>query len=144
MISSTSGLRVALQGRALRWAQSACGALPAHSREFAASADDQTNQVVDTTQDESQAFDAAAASSPYSVHQLIGDPRTGIADDTTTAPWGEDVAVEWVWSDPNKGVEWYRYSQAGPSILPFMYMDSRLSDHSKNLMYMLRCKDPQR
>jgi hypothetical protein len=76
--------------------------------------------------------------------QPAGDPRTGIADDTTTTPWGDDVTVEWIWSSDATGVDWYRYSMAGPDQLPFMYMDSRLSDHSKNLMYMLRCKDPSR
>jgi hypothetical protein len=76
--------------------------------------------------------------------QLIGDPRTGVADDTTTAPFGEDMYAEWVWSSQATGVDWYRYSLASTQQLPHMYMDSRLSDHSKNLMYLLRCKDPQR
>lgn len=91
-----------------------------------------------------EVFDAAAAGAPLRVHQLIGDPRTGVADDTTTAPWGPDVSVEWVWSSPATGVDWYRYSKAGPDQLPFMYMDARLSDHSKNELYLLRCKDPAR
>lgn len=75
--------------------------------------------------------------------QLIGDPRTGVADDTTTAPFGDDISVEHVWRSDTKGIDWFRYSLAGDH-LPFMYMDARLSDHSKNMMYMLRCKDPQR
>jgi hypothetical protein len=80
---------------------------------------------------------------PSSHTQLIGDPRTGVADDTTTAPFGEDIHTEWIWESQTTGVDWFRYSLAGPA-LPFMYMDARLSDHSKNLMYLLRAKDPQR
>jgi hypothetical protein len=74
---------------------------------------------------------------------LIGDPRTGVADDTTTAPYSKDIQVEHVFEDLKKGTNWFRYSMAGDH-LPYMYMDSRLSDHSKNMMYLLRCKDPQR
>lgn len=142
MSSIPSVLRLARRGKGLVWTQGVCGALPAHSRQYAATMEEPANAL--TAADKEVPFDAAAASAPYSVHQLIGDPRTGIADDTTTAPWGDDIGVEWVWSDPDRGVEWYRYSQASPSVLPYMYMDSRLSDHSKNLMYMLRCKDPDR
>lgn len=87
-------------------------------------------------------FDAAASSALPRVHQLIGDPRTGIADDTTTAPFG-NVQVEWVWRQESNQVNWFRYTNVG-DYFPHMYMDSRLSDHSKNLMYMLRAKDPDR
>lgn len=48
-----------------------------------------------------------------------------------------------MFEDATDGTNWFRYSMAG-NHLPYMYMDSRLSDHSKNMMYMLRCKDPQR
>jgi hypothetical protein len=121
----------------------ACGGLAAHSRLLSS----------DSSNDEdlaphgvyvSSGFDAAEEGAPVAVHQLIGDPRTGIADDTTTSPWGADVSMQWVWSSASNGVDWFRYSLAGPDQLPHMYMDSRLSDHSKNLMYLLRCKDPQR
>eukprot|EP00878_Enallax_costatus_P042319 GHUV01049594.1.p1 GENE.GHUV01049594.1~~GHUV01049594.1.p1 ORF type:complete len:144 (-),score=29.23 GHUV01049594.1:208-639(-) len=143
MLSISSLLRVARRGRAFAWGQSVCGAFPAHSRLFATDTEDETDELTTVDDNESVPFDAAVASAPPMVHQLIGDPRTGIADDTTTAPWGDDVSVEWVYSDPEQGVDWYRYSEAGP-MLQYMYMDSRLSDHSKNLMYMLRCKDPAR
>lgn len=87
--------------------------------------------------------------------QLIGDPRTGVADDTTTAPFTNDLQVEHLWSSGTGGklwgkrvgqpedsvIDWFRYSAAG-NHLPHMYMDARLSDHSRNLMYLLRCKDP--
>lgn len=88
-------------------------------------------------------YDAAAEGLPVRVHQLIGDPRTGVADDTTQ-PLHGDLAVEWIWSQEKTGTDWYRYSLAGRDQLPNMHMDARLSDHSKNLMYLLRCKDPQR
>lgn len=143
MLSLSSVLRLARRGRSLTWAPSVCGASPAHSRRFASQDNGQTDALAEAEQPTEQPFDAAAYSAPYSVHQLIGDPRTGIADDTTTAPWGDDLSVEWVWSDPDRNQDWYRYSTPGP-VLPYMYMDSRLSDHSKNLLYMLRCKDPER
>jgi hypothetical protein len=75
--------------------------------------------------------------------QLIGDPRTGVADDTTTAPFNNDIQVEHVFASDVNGIDWFRYSMAGEQ-LPYMHMDARLSDHSKNMMYMLRCKDPKR
>ena len=89
------------------------------------------------------AYDAAVEGRPVRVHQLIGDPRTGIADDTTQ-PLHGDLSVEWIWHQDVNSVDWYRYSLAGRDQLPNMHMDSRLSDHSKNLMYLLRCKDPAR
>jgi hypothetical protein len=87
--------------------------------------------------------DAARASQPVRLHQLIGDPRTGVADDTTQALHG-DLSLQWIWHQTSTDVSWYRYAIAGPDQLPYMHMDSRLSDHSKNLMYLLRCKDPER
>lgn len=79
---------------------------------------------------------------------MIGDPRTGVADDTTTAPFSNDIKVEHLIEVPPRregqdSTHWFRYSMAGAA-LPHMYMDSRLSDHSKNLMYLLRAKDPAR
>lgn len=143
MLSLSSVLRLVRRGRSLPWGQTVCGAVSAHSRLFATETESENDALEISDGNESVPFNAAVASAPFQVHQLIGDPRTGVADDTTTAPWGDDVSVEWVYSDPEQGVDWYRYSEAGP-MLPHMYMDSRLSDHSKNLMYMLRCKDPAR
>jgi hypothetical protein len=91
----------------------------------------------------SGAYSIADEGAPLTVNQLIGDPRTGIADDTTTAPWG-DMSMEHVWYQEDSEVNWYRYSIAGPDQLPHMYIDSRLSDHTKNLIYILRAKDPNR
>ncbi|WIA08767.1 hypothetical protein OEZ85_008190 [Tetradesmus obliquus] len=124
-----------------RWGQ-ACGGLAAHSRQLSSDSSDEDLPV--PAELYLSGFDAAEEGAPVAVHQLIGDPRTGVADDTTTSPWGADVSMEWVWSHPASGVDWFRYSMAGPDQLPHMYMDARLSDHSKNLMYLLRCKDPQR
>lgn len=39
-------------------------------------------------------YDAATMGQPVKVHQLIGDPRTGVADDTTTNPWGDMTAEQ--------------------------------------------------
>jgi hypothetical protein len=142
MRSVASVLRLPGQVLALsRWGQ-ACGGLAAHSRQL--SSDSKDEDLAAHGVYVSSGFDAAEEGAPLAVHQLIGDPRTGVADDTTTTPWGADVSMEWVWSSPESGVDWFRYSMAGPDQLPHMYMDSRLSDHSKNLMYLLRCKDPQR
>jgi hypothetical protein len=89
------------------------------------------------------AYDAAEAGLPVRLHQLIGDPRTGVADDTTQPLYG-DLSIEWIWHQNTTGVNWYRYALAGRDQLPNMHMDVRLSDHSRNLIYLLRCKDPQR
>lgn len=50
--------------------------------------------------------------------------------------WGKSVGKR-----EGEVIDWFRYSRAGDH-LPHMYMDARLSDHSRNMMYMLRCKDP--
>jgi hypothetical protein len=89
-----------------------------------------------------EGFSIAAAGAPYPVHRLIGDPRTGVADDTTEPLFGEP-SVELVWEQQSNGARWWRHSIAGRE-LPYMYLDSRLSDHSKNLLYLLRAKDPDR
>jgi len=93
-------------------------------------------------------FDAALAGAAPRAHRLIGDPRTGIADDTTercpSTAAGNDVSVELMWTQERPGVtEWYRYS---PFVRqqPLMRRDARLSDHSRNLVYLLRCADPSR
>jgi hypothetical protein len=93
-------------------------------------------------------FDASAAGAAPRVHRLIGDPRTGVADDTTlpcpSNAAGNDVSVELLWTqeNPGGGVEWHRYTPFGRQ-QPHMRRDARLSDHSRNLMYVLRCADPQ-
>jgi hypothetical protein len=94
----------------------------------------------------SAAFDAARASAAPRVHALIGDPRTGVADDTTSrspaAAASNDISVELIWNQENPGgVEWYRYTPFSRQ-QPHMRRDSRLSDHSRNLLYLLRCADP--
>lgn len=138
----SSGCRTALGGSSSAtagWPWLSCHPLPACAATLS------SNAAVEREEDDAgPPFDAATASAPAVVHELVGDPRTGIADDSTTAPWGPEVSIEWVWSSPDTGVDWYRYSMAGSAQLPHMYMDVRLSDHSRNLMYLLRCKDPQR
>ena len=86
--------------------------------------------------------DVLAEGAPRRYFQLIGDPRTGVADDTTHDIFG-DIQVEHVWHQESNEVNWFRYSRTAEAT-PHMYMDARLSDHSKNLMYLLRAKDPQR
>lgn len=88
-------------------------------------------------------YDAAEQGRPVRTHALVGDPRTGVADDTTQ-PLHGDLSVEWIWHQQTTETSWYRYALAGRDQLPNMHMDARLSDHSKNLLYLLRCKDPQR
>ncbi len=78
---------------------------------------------------------------PRRALELVGDPRTGIADDTTTAPLGAPTA-EFVHQNTSNLVSWYRYAVAGKDVLPFMHMDPRLSEHSKNMMYLLRAARP--
>ncbi|KAI8464465.1 MAG: hypothetical protein J3K34DRAFT_491425 [Monoraphidium minutum] len=70
-------------------------------------------------------FDAARQGLPVRVHQLIGDPRTGVADDTTQ-PLHGDLAAEWIWHQQTNETYWYRYSLAGPDQLPHMHVDARL------------------
>jgi hypothetical protein len=111
------------------------------ARLFAGAADD--NGSSKDVQEEQPVYDASNDGLPHRLHQLIGDPRSGVADDTTQALHGE-LSVEWLWHQQTNEVHWYRYSIAGRDQLPNMHMDSRLSDHSKNIMYLLRCKDPQR
>lgn len=113
--------------------------LSKHARLLASAADGAN----DSEEVELKDYDAAEGGLPVRLHQLIGDPRTGVADDTTQQLHG-DLSIEWIWHQTTNDVHWYRYSLAGREQLPNMHMDSRLSDHSKNLMYLSRCKDPQR
>jgi hypothetical protein len=125
--------------RAARRGQGPAAAL--HARLFASSAAESgAKEVKDGSE---PVYDAAAAGMPVRLHQLVGDPRTGVADDTTQQLHG-DLSIEWIWQQNATGVSWYRYALAGRDQLPNMHMDVRLSDHSKNLMYLLRCKDPER
>ena len=117
-------------------------ALPAAARALSSASGKGANDP-DGGPDSLQAYDAAEAGRPVRVHQLIGDPRTGVADDTTQ-PLNGEMSIEWIWTQNSTDTNWYRYALAGRDQLPNMHMDARLSDHSKNLMYLLRCKDPQR
>jgi hypothetical protein len=71
-----------------------------------------------------------------------GDPRTGVADDTTQ-PLGSGVCVQPVYLNEETNVQWYRYTLDGDK-LNQCHRDGRLSDHAKNLMYILRAKAPAR
>lgn len=82
------------------------------------------------------------ANAPRKVFQLIGDPRTGIADDTSTNPFGE-ITCEMLWHQVTNEVYWYRYEFAG-NLMKEGHRDTRLTDYTKNLIYILRAKDPQR
>lgn len=84
----------------------------------------------------------ALKNAPRQVFELIGDPRTGIADDVTHGTAGE-VTVDMIWHQLSNEVYWYKYEYAG-NVLTETQRDSRLSDYSKNLMYLLRAKDPNR
>ncbi len=50
--------------------------------------------------------DLALANAPKQVFELIGDPRSGVADDTTYNPFG-GVTVEMVHHQPSNEVYWY-------------------------------------
>lgn len=91
---------------------------------------------------EAPSVDVALGNVPRKVLQLIGDPRTGVADDTTTAPFG-DMSVDMIWHQPSNEVMWFKYAWAG-SMVKDSHRDGRLSEQSKNLMYLLRAKDPAR
>jgi hypothetical protein len=128
--------------------QALLGAAALHLRAFAGGAgssgsdsSDDSSELAAGAPQAPAYYDAAEAGAPLAVHQLIGDPRTGVADDTTTAPLGAPM-VEFMWENESNHTEWYRYSLAGKDQLPHMHMDARLSDHSKNLMYLLRAKHP--
>ena len=105
----------------------------------AATGSSKASQLADQKQ---AGVDVLAEGAPRRYFQLIGDPRTGVADDTTQDIFG-DIQVEHVWHQESNQVNWFRYSRTAEAT-PHMYMDARLSDHSKNLMYLLRAKDPQR
>lgn len=87
-------------------------------------------------------WDLAATNTPQRALQLIGDPRSGVVDDTTQNPFGE-VTVDMVHHQLSNEVYWFKYEFAGGQ-LRGSHRDSRLSDYTKNLMYLMRAKDPKR
>ncbi|PNW81652.1 hypothetical protein CHLRE_06g254600v5 [Chlamydomonas reinhardtii] len=90
------------------------------------------------------ALDVAASNAPQRLLQLVGDPRSGVADDTSSPAFGE-VTVELLHHQPSNEVYWYKYAFAGGQ--PGGrggHRDGRLSDYSRNLAYVLRAKDPAR
>ncbi|KXZ45193.1 hypothetical protein GPECTOR_57g483 [Gonium pectorale] len=87
-------------------------------------------------------WDLVAENAPRRVFELIGDPRSGIADDTTTSPFGE-VTVDMIHHQQSNEVYWFKYEFAG-GMARCGHRDARLSDYSRNLMYLMRAKDPQR
>ncbi|KAG2429292.1 hypothetical protein HXX76_011060 [Chlamydomonas incerta] len=90
------------------------------------------------------ALDVAASNAPQRLLQLVGDPRSGVADDTAASAFGE-VTVELLHHQPSNEVYWYKYAFAGGQ--PGGrggHRDGRLSDYSRNLAYIMRAKDPAR
>lgn len=89
-------------------------------------------------------LDLAMLNAPRRVFHLIGDPRTGLADDVTSGSMGE-ITVDMVHHQLSNEVYWYRYEFDGNSAAAAeSHRDSRLSEHAKNLLYILRAKDPAR
>lgn len=84
--------------------------------------------------------DLAMANAPKRVLALIGDPRTGVADDTSNNPFG-DVTVDMIHHSLTNEVYWFKYEFSGQSVSA-THRNGRLSDYSKNLMYLLRASDP--
>ncbi|KAG1656822.1 hypothetical protein FOA52_008456 [Chlamydomonas sp. UWO 241] len=79
---------------------------------------------------------------PRKVFELIGDPRSGVADDVRANAFGE-ITVDMLHHQLSNEVYWYKYEFAG-NALAETHRDARLSEHTKNLMYILRAKDPAR
>jgi hypothetical protein len=79
---------------------------------------------------------------PKKVFELIGDPRSGLADDVRANPFGE-ITVDLLHHQLSNEVFWYRYEFAG-NMLQETHRDARLSEHAKNTIYILRAKDPRR
>lgn len=89
----------------------------------------------------SAGVDLALQNAPSKYLQLIGDPRTGIADDTLRNPFGE-LQSELIWLQESNLTQWYKYRYTTDR--KEGHRDGRLSEYSKNLLYILRAKDPQR
>jgi hypothetical protein len=79
---------------------------------------------------------------PSRVLQLIGDPRTGVADDVSENPFGT-VTVDQVHYQRSNEVYWYKYEFAAEQRRGG-HRDARLSDYARNLLYVLRAADPAR
>ncbi len=84
----------------------------------------------------------AMQNAPQRVFELIGDPRSGVADDVTSNAFGE-ITVDMVHHQLSNEVYWYKYEFAGNAMRE-THRDARLSEHAKNTMYILRAKDPNR
>ncbi|KAG2437603.1 hypothetical protein HYH02_011243 [Chlamydomonas schloesseri] len=86
----------------------------------------------------------AATAAGERLLQLVGDPRSGVADDTSASAFGE-VTVEMLHHQASNEVYWYKYAFAGgqPGVRGG-HRDGRLSDYSRNLAYLMRAKDPTR
>lgn len=89
-----------------------------------------------------QLSDLALENAPVKILELIGDPRTGVADDVTTDSLGS-VTCDLVHHQDSNEVYWYKYEFAAEQ-LQQTHRDGRLSEYAKNLMYILRAKDPDR
>lgn len=86
--------------------------------------------------------DLALENAPVKVLHLIGDPRTGIADDVGSNPFGQ-VTVDMVHHQSSNEVYWYKYEYAADQNKQG-HRNGRLSEYSRNLMYILRAKNPQK
>lgn len=96
----------------------------------------------DSSPAQRQRLSLAMQNAPRKVFELIGDPRTGLADDVTSNPFGE-ITVDMVHHQASNEVYWYKYEYAG-NMLQETHRDCRLSEQAKNLIYILRAKDPNR
>ncbi|EFJ42573.1 hypothetical protein VOLCADRAFT_107208 [Volvox carteri f. nagariensis] len=103
---------------------------------------DLSRKVYRWQQPQPERWDLLSQNAPQRVLQLIGDPRSGIADDTITNPFGE-VTVDMVHYQPSNEVYWFKYEFAGAQ-MHGSHRDARLSDYTRNLMYIMRAKDPKR
>lgn len=86
--------------------------------------------------------DLAQANAPTQMLELIGDPRSGVVDDVTRNSFG-GLTVDMVHHQPSNEVYWFKYEMSG-GLVKGGHRDGRLSEYSKNLMYLLRAKDPVR
>lgn len=84
----------------------------------------------------------ALANAPKKVFELIGDPRSGVADDVRSNAFGE-ITVDMLHHQLSNEVYWYKYEFSGNAMVE-SHRNARLSEHAKNTMYVLRAKDPER
>ncbi|KAL6759911.1 hypothetical protein V8C86DRAFT_2563762 [Haematococcus lacustris] len=85
--------------------------------------------------------DLARANAPTQVLELIGDPRSGVVDDVTRSPAGSSVMVDMIHYQQSNEVYWYKWEQPGDPVVE-RHRDGRLSELSKNLLYLLRAHNP--